>query len=101
MVITCKDKIIKTLKFHLEEGVNSKRPDIKWDLKDTEFDQFYIEPDMINDGSRFIVMNNQDTILVGIYDCIMSFNLNHDYGFEVEKIMFDKMREILGFKRKF
>lgn len=101
MVRTGKDKIIKTLKFHLEEGVNSKRPELKWDLEDTNFDKYEIEPDMINDGSRFIVMNNEDTIVVGVYNVVASFQLYHDYGLEVDRAMSEKIREILGFKRKF
>ena len=100
-LVTGKDKIIKILKFHLEDGIDSKRPRIVWDLQDTDYDRFEIDPDMLNDGSRFIVANNEDTILVGYYTVMSSFQLNKDYGFEVEKVIFEKMREILGFKRKF
>ena len=70
-------------------------------MEDTKFDKFEIEPDMINDGSRFIVMNNEDTIVVGVYSVMTSFSMYQDYGIQVDKMMSEKIREILGFKRKF
>lgn len=96
------DKIIKRITFNIEEQAGfDKRPKIVFKVENTDFDRFYIEPDMLSDGSRYIVMTNENTILIGYYSCVAAFNLYHDYGMDIEPIFFEKMREELGFKRKF
>ena len=102
-LVTGKDKIIKQVKLSLvtDNDPNNKRPKLEWKVEQTEYDQFTVEPDMLNDGSRFIVMNNGEEILVGYYSCIAAFEAYKDYGIELEKVIFEHMREMLGFKRKF
>ena len=92
--------MIKTLKLKVEE-VPGRRPVIDFNLEDTDYDRFDIEQDMMKDGSRFLVMSNDEMIIVGYYTSESSFELNKKYGLDIEPILFEKMRELLGYKRKF
>lgn len=53
------------------------------------------------DGSRAIIMNNEDEIVCARYSCMAAFQLDKELGINLEEVLFQAMRKELGFKRKF
>lgn len=69
----------------------------------TEIDESsaVIDLEFGKDGSRAIIMNNEDEIVCARYSCIAAFQLDEELGINLEEILFQAMRKELGFKRKY
>lgn len=93
----------KVLRLSLRVVQTSSKPHIEFDITEpeNEHDETLQIPTDFSDGSRYIVMNNGDTMVYAYYSCIASFQMYNDYHIDLEKVLFEKMREMLGFKRIF
>ena len=99
---------VKTLMLSLRvvhSPIEFVKPRIEFDIKELGDDDFDMSADHnhvdFSDGSRYIVMNNEDTIVYAYYSAVASFQMHREYHVDLEKALFEKMREILGFKRKY
>ena len=91
---------IKLLSLELVKHPES-RPEIVYHIKETDYDRFYIEKEMLESGQRYLVMTSAECIMIAQYACESAYRLYTEYGMDIEPLLFEKMREELGFKRKF
>ena len=64
-------------------------------------DSVSIDLEFGKDGSRAIIMNNEDEIVCARYSCMTAFQLDKELGINLEEILFQAMRKELGFIRKY
>lgn len=76
-------------------------PRVTFDTAESTYAEILQIPADFSDGSRYIVMNNGDTVVYAVYSSVASFQMYDEYHLNLEKILFEKMREMLGFKRIF
>lgn len=69
-----------------------------------EFDEehsFKITDQDCSDGSRHIVMNNDNDVCIGMYTSSASCEFETRFGLDLELLLFRKLRRVLGFERTY
>ena len=70
-------------------------------VSEIDEDAASIDSEFGKDGSRAIIMNNEEEIVCARYSCIASYQLEKELGINLEEVLFQAMRKELGFKRKY
>lgn len=53
------------------------------------------------DGTRYIIMNNDNDVVIGMMSAVAKQQCEEEYHIDIEKLFFKKIRQELGFERKY
>ncbi len=100
--------MIKYIRFKLNKDGERNIKNIEYLLNncfeircEDEQEGIKLDSNVGQDGSRYIIMNNDKDICVGFHSDVATLQCSQEFNIDLEKLLFTKIRRELGFERKY